>query len=107
MRLIVAQEAYAQAEADFGKVGSRALRAEKPEGPAQMAEAPQCPPENIHPGAVAGVDAGRGRFRWGDLQTMIAAAELYDGIELCRINRARTARAVVAYFAKTARGGQS
>jgi hypothetical protein len=38
---------------------------------------------------------------------MIAAAELYDGIELCRINRARTARAVVAYFAKTARGGQS
>jgi hypothetical protein len=41
----------------------------------------------------------------GDLQTMIAAAELYDGIELCRINRAPTARAVVAYFAKTARGG--
>jgi hypothetical protein len=28
----------------------------------------------------------------GDLQTMIAAAEFYDGIELCRINRAPTAR---------------
>ena len=43
----------------------------------------------------------------GDLQTMIAAAEFYDGIELCRINRGPTARAVVAYFAKTTRGGQS
>jgi hypothetical protein len=41
----------------------------------------------------------------GDLRIMIAAAELYDGIELCRINRAPIARAVVAYFARTAEGG--
>jgi hypothetical protein len=41
-----------------------------------------------------------------DFKTMIAAAELYDGLELCRINRAPIARAVVAYFAR-ARGVQS
>jgi hypothetical protein len=41
----------------------------------------------------------------GDLRIMIAAAELYEGIELCRINRAPIARAVVAYFARTAEGG--
>jgi hypothetical protein len=38
---------------------------------------------------------------------MIAAAELYDGIELVRINRAPIARAVVAHIARTAEGAQS
>jgi len=43
----------------------------------------------------------------GDLRVMIAAAELYDGIELVRINRAPIARAVVAHIARTAEGAQS
>lgn len=38
----------------------------------------------------------------GDLGIMLATAEQFDGIELCRINRAPIARTVVAYFAKTA-----
>jgi hypothetical protein len=38
----------------------------------------------------------------GDLGIMLAAAEQFDGIELCRINRAPIARTAVAYFAKTA-----
>jgi hypothetical protein len=42
-----------------------------------------------------------------DLKIMIAAAELYDGIELCRINRSPISRVVVAYVAEMARGGQS
>ena len=41
----------------------------------------------------------------GDLKTMIVSAELYDGIELCRINRSPISRAVVAAIAATARGG--
>jgi hypothetical protein len=41
-----------------------------------------------------------------DFKTMIAAAEHYDSVELCRVNRAPIARTVVAYFAR-ARGVQS
>jgi hypothetical protein len=42
-----------------------------------------------------------------DFKTMIVSAELYDDVELCRINRAPIARAVVAHIAEIARGGQS
>jgi hypothetical protein len=42
-----------------------------------------------------------------DFKTMIVSAELHDDVELCRINRAPIARAVVAHVAEMARGGQS
>jgi hypothetical protein len=38
-----------------------------------------------------------------DFKTMIVSAELYDDVDLCRINRAPIARAVVAYVAIQAR----
>ena len=40
-----------------------------------------------------------------DFKTMIVSAELYDDIELCRINRSPISRAVVAHVAEMARGG--
>jgi hypothetical protein len=42
-----------------------------------------------------------------DFKTMIVSAEPYHDVELCRINRAPIARAVVFNIAEMARGGQS
>jgi hypothetical protein len=42
-----------------------------------------------------------------DFKTLIVSAELYDDIDLNRINRSPISRAVVAYVAEMGRGGQS
>ena len=116
LRLIVAQEVYARAEADLEKWEAgkpmptsrrgrrrwlKRLNAHREtfipaiwqalmQAEADFAEAQSA----LAAVPIAGVD---------DFKTMIVSAELYDDVELCRVNRAPIAQAVVAYIASQAR----
>ena len=99
LRLIVAQEAYAQAEADSEKSEAEHSAPKSRKGRRRWPKRLNAYRTTFIPAQWQALMQAEGDFAetqtalaavraaaMGDLQTMIAAAELYDGIELCRIN---------------------
>jgi hypothetical protein len=120
VRLIYAQEVYARAEANSEKWEAAHRVPASKRGQRRRLKRLNAFRETFIPAAWQALMQAEADFTeaqtvlaatpiagMDDFKTMIVSAELYDDVDLCRINRAPISRAVVAHVAEMARGGQS
>jgi hypothetical protein len=120
LRLIVAQEVYARAEAASEKWEAEHRAPTSKRGRRRWLKRHNAYRETFIPAAWQALMQAEADFAeaqaalaavpiacMDDFKTLIVSAELYDDIDLNRINRSPISRAVVAYVAEMGRGGQS